>query len=210
MKFSEEQIRDIVAIKEDIIVQIEKHQKRIDLLERNLGILDHALKDSSFTKASQLGASRPAQGVAARPPPRQAASHSSAAAPDQEAGQDTGQDTGQDGAIPIKQGGRIIANALVTAEQIAITPADGISVSPETPPFKSFFLDRIIAGMQKKDAEEAGEGRIQQESIIGCTVTNDGESIGQITITNYRDKERVDELVNTAGWTLSKMLEKVR
>ena len=54
MKFSEEQVKDIVALKENLIEQIEKHQEAIELLEKNLSILDLTLKESSFTKASQL------------------------------------------------------------------------------------------------------------------------------------------------------------
>ena len=55
MKFSEEQIKDIVALKENLIEQIDKHQEAIEMLEKNLTILDSVLKESSFTKASQLG-----------------------------------------------------------------------------------------------------------------------------------------------------------
>ena len=43
------QMKDIVALKENLIEQIEKHQKEIDMLEKNLAILDLTLKESSFT-----------------------------------------------------------------------------------------------------------------------------------------------------------------
>ena len=55
MKFSEEQIRDIVALKESLIEQIDKHQEGIEMIEKNIIVLDLFLKGSSFTKASQLG-----------------------------------------------------------------------------------------------------------------------------------------------------------
>ncbi|EPA06655.1 hypothetical protein [Candidatus Nitrosarchaeum limnium] len=54
MKFSEEQIRDTVAIRDNLAKQIEKHQKAIELLEKNIIILDLVLKESSFTKASAI------------------------------------------------------------------------------------------------------------------------------------------------------------
>ena len=54
MKFSEEQIREIVALKDSLIEQIDKHQEGIDMIEKNISVLDLFLKDSSFTKASQL------------------------------------------------------------------------------------------------------------------------------------------------------------
>jgi len=55
MKFSEEQVNDIVTLKESLIEQIDRHQESIEMLEKNIIILDLFLKDSSFTKASQLG-----------------------------------------------------------------------------------------------------------------------------------------------------------
>ena len=55
MKFSEEQVKEIVALKESLIEQIDKHQQGIEALEKNIMVLDSFLKDSSFTKASQLG-----------------------------------------------------------------------------------------------------------------------------------------------------------
>ena len=55
MKFSEEQVKEIVALKESLIEQIDKHQEGIEMLEKNITVLDLFLKDSSFTKASELG-----------------------------------------------------------------------------------------------------------------------------------------------------------
>lgn len=54
MKFSEKQVKDIVALKESLIEQINRHQESIEMLEKNIVLLDSSLIDSSFTKASQL------------------------------------------------------------------------------------------------------------------------------------------------------------
>ena len=58
MKFSEEQVKEIVALKDSLIEQIDRHQESIEMLEKNITILDLFLKDSSFTKASQLGSQK--------------------------------------------------------------------------------------------------------------------------------------------------------
>jgi len=39
MKFSEEQVKDIVTLKESLIEQIDKHQESIEMLEKNIIIL---------------------------------------------------------------------------------------------------------------------------------------------------------------------------
>ena len=45
---------------------------------------------------------------------------------------------------------KIIANAYVTPEQVSIVLDNEIIINADTPPFKSFFLDRIIGEMKKR------------------------------------------------------------
>jgi len=181
MKFSEEQIKDIVTLKESLIEQIDKHQEGIEMIEKNIIVLDLFLKGSSFTKASQLGTKietieKPVKNL-----------------------------------IPIKRvnDGKIIANAYVTPEQVSIVLDNEIVINADTPPFKSFFLDRIIGEMKKKDCVEAENGKIQKESVIDYIINKNGTNIREIVIKNYRQKERVNELINTAGWSLTRMLENI-
>ena len=183
MKFSEEQIKDIVALKENLIEQIEKHQESIEMLEKNLTILDLVLKESSFTKASQLGKNK------VKIPEKKSS----------------------DSSIPITRGsdGKVIANAFVTPEQVSIVLDNEIEINADTPPFKSFFLDRIIGEMKRKDSLEVKNGKIQKESIIDYIINKNGSDIREIIIKNYRQKERVNELINTVGWSLTRMLENV-
>jgi len=187
MRFSEEQVKEIVALKESLIEQIDKHQQGIDALEKNIMILDSFLKDSSFTKASQLGVKKT---VEIKPEIKGKSVENS---------------------IPIKRGndGKIIANAYVTPDQLSIILDNEITINADTPPFKSFFLDRIIGEMKKKDSVEAENGRIQKESIIDYIINKNGTDIREIIIKNYRQKERVNELINTAGWSLTRMLENI-
>ena len=187
MKFSEEQIKDIITLKEDLLEQIDKHHIELEKLEKNLLLLDLVLKESSFTKASQLTKSTKDQN-----PKKEISEESSAKK-----------------VIPIKQGnnGKILANANITEKQVSILLSDEIKVDANTPPFKSFFLDRIIGEMKKKDLQEVNEGRIQKDAIIECMINKEGSEMKEINVRNYRYKERVNELINTVGWSLSRMLE---
>ena len=189
MKFSKEQVKDIVTLKESLIEQIDKHQESIEMLEKNIIILDLFLKDSSFTKASQLGTIKKVE-IQNKPDTTKKLVENS---------------------IPIKRvsDGKVIANAYVTPEQVSIVLDDEIEISVDTPPFKSFFLDRIIGEMKKKDIAEAEKGKIQKESIIDYIINKNGSDIREIIIKNYRQKERVNELINTAGWSLTRMLENI-
>ena len=54
MGFSDEQIRDMLELKEDLTEKIIKYKEQIEKLEKNISVLDTILKQSSFTKASEL------------------------------------------------------------------------------------------------------------------------------------------------------------
>ena len=184
MKFSEEQVKEIVAMKESLIEQISKHQEGVEMLEKNITVLDLFLKNSSFTKASQLEIKKDEVKPEIIEKP-------------------------VENSIPIKRvnDGKIIAKAFVTPDQVSIVLDNEIAVNADTPPFKSFFLDRIIGEMKKKDTVEAENGKIQKESVIDYIINKNGANIREIIIKNYRQKERVNELINTAGWSLTRMLE---
>ena len=175
MEFLEEQMRDILELKEKISQQIEKHKEEIESLEKNLSILNVILKQSSFTKASLLETIKTTQK--------------------------------SEPVIPITKtsDGSVIANAYVTPEQVSIIMEEDIGLQPETPPLKSFFVERIIGDMKKKDNAEVESGKIQKESVIDCIINKNGSKMTEIIIKNYRQKERINEIINTASWSLSKM-----
>jgi len=188
MKFSDDQVKEIVALRDNMMQQVDKHQEGIEMLEKNIVILDGFLKDSSFVKASKIKISDEPEIEKNVVVPKTV-----------------------DDSIPIKRGndGKIIANAYVTPDQVSIILEEQVLINADTPPFKSFFLDRIIGEMKKKDFVEAENGKIQKESIIDYIINKNGTDIRVIIIKNYREKQRVTELINTAGWSLTRMLENI-
>lgn len=182
MGYSEDQIRDILELKEWLTDEVEKRRSEIEKLKNNLAILDSVLKQSSFSKASSLK-------------------------PSQEKVQSVISDS-DSSIIPIKTGNNaVIANAHVTAEEVIIIPSDDVKLDMETQPFKSFFLGRIIAGMESKDNLDVQNGKIDPDSVINCIINKDGNMIREILIKNYRERERVNEIINTAAWSFSRMIE---
>ena len=170
MKFSEEQVKEIVALRENMLQQIDKHQEGIEMLEKNITLLDEFLKDSSFTKASQL----------------EIKNESKMAENNEEL--EHVEPKHVESSIPIKRGndGKIIANAYVTPDQVSIILDEQVLINADTPPFKSFFLDRIIGEMKKKDSTEVENGKIQKESSIDYIINKNGANIREIIIKNYK------------------------
>ncbi len=179
MKVSDEQIHDILKIKDHILNEIEKYKQEIEMFEKNLGILNSVLKESSFTKASDLS---------------------------------TKQTKSDSTKIPLTRGssGEIIANAYVTPTQVSIVLNDDIGLDENTPPLKSFFIDRIIADMKRKDSSDVQRGKIQPDSVIDYVINKNGSHIREIIVKNYRQKDRVNEIINTAAWSFSRMIENTK
>ena len=178
MGFSDEQIRDMLELKEDLTEKIIKYKEQIEKLERNISVLDTILKQSSFTKASEL-------------------TRNAVKAIKQE----------RKIAITKNSDGTTIANAFVTNDEVSIVLEDNVTLDPETPPLKSWFIDHIIGGMKKNDARQVESGEIKKDDIINCVINDNGNKIREIIIKNYRQKERVDEIINTATWSLTRMIE---
>ena len=155
MKFSDEEIRNILELKEEITEKIAKCQEEIEKLERSLSTVDTMLKQSSFTKASEI------------------ISNSS----------DTKKEENRI-SIPITKNsdGTIIANAFVSDEKVSIILEENVTLSPETPPLKTFFIERIIGEMKKKDGQEVQSGKIRKDDVIDCIINNNGSAIREIII----------------------------
>ena len=176
MGFSDEQIHNILELKEQLTEKIEKHLEEIEKLEKTISVLTTILKQTSFTKASDLTLS-------------------------------TEKKKNTDSVIK-NSDGSTIANVIVSDDKLSIVLDENISINSETPPLKTFFIDRIIGEMKNKDNQEVEKGKIRKNDVINCVITNNGSAIREIIIKNYRQKERVDEIINTATWSLTRMLEK--
>ena len=190
MQYTDEQIQKMLELKESIIDKMAKHQEELDFLQKNLDVLDVVLKGSSFTKASSL----PRSTESVTKEPKEEKIEAKEERPE---------------SIQIKKNkdGEVIANAFVTPEKISIILSEGIGLTDEIPPLRSFFIERIIGEMKKIDSVDVKNGKIDQSSVIDCVINKNGPSIREIIIKNYRQKERLDEIINTATWSLTRMLE---
>ena len=196
MQYTDEQIEKMLQLKESIVDKMAKHQDELDFLQKNLDILDVVLKGSSFTKASSL--------------PRKSEPSVDTIVKKEEPSVDTivkKEDTTDSIQIKKNKDDEVIANAFVTPEKISIIMSEGIGLTDEIPPLRSFFIERIIGEMKKIASVDVKNGKIDQSSVIDCVINKNGQAIREIIIKNYRQKERLDEIINTATWSLTRMLE---
>lgn len=106
------------------------------------------------------------------------------------------------------KGGQVIATASISPGSFAVVPNDNVSLKSTTPPFKSFLIGKILEGMKTKDQELVVGGKLQKGQELGFEVQEADGAIKKLTVYNYREKARLNELLSTVGWTFSRMLEK--
>ncbi|MDQ4067750.1 MAG: hypothetical protein M3114_09215, partial [Thermoproteota archaeon] len=108
----------------------------------------------------------------------------------------------------------LLANAEISQDSVVIVPAPGVNLNANTPPFKSFFLNRILEGMKNKDAGKVSQGALSESDSLNYKVEEEEDSGGnsgiikRIVINKYREKDRLQEIFNTSAWVFTRMLEK--
>jgi hypothetical protein len=198
--YSEDDVRRAAEIREWLVKQIADRQDELERLRTTLSIIDSLLKQGSFRAAAaivaepktQMAPARQSMTTAAPPPARQASL---------EVGRDVRQ-------LKRAKDELVLATAEVNAGAVTIVPAAGVNLNVNTPPFKSFFLSRILDGMKAKDAERVAQGALKESEVLSYSVEDAGGQIKKIVVSNYRDKDRLNEIFNTCTWVFTRMLEK--
>jgi len=106
------------------------------------------------------------------------------------------------------KGNEVIARASVTPDSVSIEPSEGLTLKSVTPPFKSFLLAKILQGMKTADLDLISKGKLAKGAELRFDVEESGGVIAKLIVENYREKARLNEILNTVSWTFSRMLEK--
>jgi hypothetical protein len=222
--FSEEDIRRAAEVREWLIKEVTNKKEELNNLRDTLSIVDSLLKKTSFITASSLESpgtnfkdkinteyeSNHKEELPSSRPGLESNTKSTNA--DYDFHYDVNDNNNQSvetRALKRVKDNLLISNAEYTSTYVKIPLVDEINLNINTPPFKSFFLNRILEGMKSKDKEKTQKGEIDDSEVIDYKVDSDQNgNLTSVTITNYREKERLNEIFNTATWVFSRMLEK--
>lgn len=194
-EYTEDDIRRAAEVREWLIKQISDKQEEVERLRTALTLIDNLLKQGSFKAAANIGF---------------ATTGPAATAQVQQARQQTASTLRSSDSRDIRPLKRAkdnfwLANAEVSPTSVVLVPAPGVNLNANTPPFKSFFLNRILDGMKNKDASQG----IKESDALNYKVEEEnGGLIKRVVISNYREKERLQEIFNTSSWVFTRMLEK--
>lgn len=220
--FSEDDIRRAAEVREWLVKEVTNKKEELDKLRNTLLIVDSLLKKTSFISASNLESpppnfenkntqqyqSRRREEEEEETTQQKPRLNSIAESPREEYRKDDTQDV-EVRTLKRAKDNLLISNAEYTPTNVRIALVDDINLNINTPPFKTFFLNRILEGMKTKDKEKVQKGELGESEIIDYKVDNDDNGkIISVMISNYGERERLNEIFNTATWVFTRMLEK--
>ena len=183
-----EKIKKIAKLRAILEKRVETMETELDGIKALLSLMDETLLKEGFKRAE---ISKPVQTAS-----KQATQQPSV--------------TPQKKGVPLKTvTGDLLAQFYVEKDSIQIALAEDKNFDIDTPPFKSFFVERVLAKMQEKDREDASKGKIDPERTLSYNIKQDGNTLREITIRNLR-RDRSRELKSSIRWTLEKMYEKMK
>lgn len=219
--FSEDDIRRAAEVREWLVKEVTNKKEELDKLRNTLLIVDSLLKKTSFISALNLESPssnlknkstqqyQPLQEEEEEDTTQQKPKINSVMkSPSDEYRND---DTHGVEIRPLKRAkdNLLFSNAEYTPTYVRIILVDDINLNINTPPFKTFFLNRILDGMKMKDREKVQKGELIESEIIDYKVDNEENGkINSVMISNYGERERLNEIFNTATWVFTRMLEK--
>ncbi len=214
--YPDDDIKNAAEIREWLTKQILEKQDEIEKIKITLSLIDSVLKQGSFKTAANLNFSKKfspdepkSEMNTLKKIPNQ---YYEKRRDDEEQTEPRKQVFEETRVIKRLKDNTSVARFHVTSEELIIIPEDQIRISIETPPFRSFFLNRILQGMINKDLDKINQGQLSESEIISYDIITENENkdiLNKIQIKNYRDKERINEIFNTAAWVLTRMLDKV-
>jgi len=220
--FSENDVQRAAEIREWLTKEISDKEEELDRLRKMLILVDALLKRSSFKPASTISKQDSTERYQKEPSialetKRIDRGYENVSTQKQRAANDSpySKEPSQIETTDTRELRRatdslILARAEISSGEIKITIADELSLNVNTPPFKTFFLNRILDGMKSKDLEKFRSGEINDSTnCIDYQIYSDNEgTLKSINVTNYRERERLQDILSTMTWVLSKMVEK--
>ena len=214
LNFSEEDIKNAADLRDWLLKQLSDKQEEIDRLKRLLLLIDNLLKQESFKPASNL--ERPLNNTASstisakqeqvnRNKPTIKTEYKKHNSVTLNENVSTFTETRE---LKRLKDNLSLAKVNISSQTIEIIPEKDLLFSTETPPFKSFFIKRILEGMITQDRDKNPQNDSINHDLMNYFIDEHEGRIKKITINNYREKERLTDIINTSAWVFTRMLEK--
>lgn len=190
MSMGKEKIKAYVALKEKIEQKIERLRVELDENQMLIETIDHILTDKGFQRATfsedltKTLDEKKADTVVASSKMEKTET------------------------IPLHNvSGDLLAKLYLGKNLLRIKIEEGLNLDSDIPPFKQFFLDRVLEKMVEKDKKRVHQGLLTSEKMFSYQIKKDGKILNEIIVKNF-DITRLRELKSSIRWTLQKMYDK--
>lgn len=189
-----EQIKKVAKLRANIEKKIVDLEAELDEQRTLLNLIDSTLVKQSFKRAEIQKPTQPQAPQQVSPKPvakTKPVAH-------------------QRGGIPLKTiTGDVLAEFISEKDALHIVFPEDKNFDINTPPFTSFFVERVLAKMHDKDKQEVNSGKLDPEKVLAFDIKQEGNIMKEILITNLRP-ERSREIKSSIRWTLEKMFERMK
>lgn len=214
LNYSEEDIKNAADLRDWLLKQLSDKQEEIDRLKRLLLLIDNLLKQESFKPASKLQRSinnTESSIISEKQEPvirnKSTIKTESKKHTPHSLNENVSAFTETRELKRLKDN-LLLAKVNISIQTIEIIPEKDLLFSIDTPPFKSFFIKRILEGMVTQDQEKNRQKHSLNNDPLNYTIDEHQGRIKKIIINNYREKERLTDIINTSAWVFTRMLEK--
>ena len=214
LNYSEEDIKNAADLRDWVLKQLSDKQEEIDRLKRLLLLIDNLLKQESFKPASKLQRSiNNTEGSSIGETQESVLRNKSNIKTESKKHNLTNLHENVSKFTETRELKRLKDNLLlakvnISPRTIEIIPENDLLFSIDTPPFKSFFIKRILEGMITQDRDKNRQKQALNNDHLNYSIDEQEGRIKRIVINNYREKERLTDIINTSAWVLTRMLEK--
>ncbi len=214
LNYSEEDVKNAAELRDWVLKQLSDKQEEIDRLKRLLLLIDNLLKQESFKPASKLQRSiNNTEASSIGETQESVLRNKSNIKTESKKHNLTNLNENVSKFTETRELKRLKDNLLlakvnISSQTIEIIPENDLLFSMDTPPFKSFFIKRILEGMITQDRDRNRQKQALNNEPLNYSIDEYEGKIKKIIINNYREKERLTDIINTSAWVLTRMLEK--
>jgi hypothetical protein len=185
---SDSDVKELADLRQWLEDKIKSLEDELDSCRRMISVVDRQLSAKSFVKAAKVPFTEP-------PPVEEEVVVAALEKPEKR---------------PLKRqrDGYLLAEAVIEKDKVTIDIAPDVLLRPATPPFKTYFIGKVLGSMRSEDEKQLASGKLAKEQMLKFSYDEEGNRLRKIVVEGYRDKVRLNEILSTAAWTFTKMLEK--
>lgn len=101
-----------------------------------------------------------------------------------------------------------LADIIVEGQDIRIVPSHEIKFDANAPPLRSFLVGKVLEPLHVRDEEATKKQELTPDQVLSYEIDREGNLLKQISVRNYGDERRLNELKNALRWTFRRMYEK--